>query len=222
MNAGRALAAREIAWQRAFVSEIFHNLSQPLTALHCSLDLALRRGSSLEQLRTDVQAALEATEHLRQRLLQLRELNDALDPGDTSLTDLAEFLRRFCDDMQPLFDSGGQRFELQVEPESIMVRVNAARIERAMFRFFVYLLRYAAHGSVLKMKARRHGNRAEICIDTDSPLPVPPSDEGSPQPYSCEIELLRRTFRAAEGDFCRRRSSGERSTWCGHLPLAGS
>ena len=77
-------AAQEIADQRTFVSDIFHKLSQPLTALHCSLELSLARDETAEEYRASVEAALQNADRLRQGLLLMRELSDADDPGDIS------------------------------------------------------------------------------------------------------------------------------------------
>ena len=42
MAAAERIAERELKLNGTLVSEVFHNLSQPLTALHCELELALR------------------------------------------------------------------------------------------------------------------------------------------------------------------------------------
>ena len=47
--------------QHSFVSEVFHNLSQPLTALQCSLELSLFRDQTIDELRTSVETALQNT-----------------------------------------------------------------------------------------------------------------------------------------------------------------
>ncbi len=100
--------AQELKLNGALISEVFHNLSQPLTALHCELELALRRDQTVEELRGSVQAALEDAERLRQRLLLVRALNDASNPGDLSQpTELCELFRQLHEDMLPLFALGG-------------------------------------------------------------------------------------------------------------------
>ena len=62
-----------------FASSVFHDLSQPLTALHCSLELALLQDQTIEEFRASVEGALRAADRLRQQLLLLRELHDADD-----------------------------------------------------------------------------------------------------------------------------------------------
>jgi small-conductance mechanosensitive channel len=58
------------------LSEIFHTLSQPLTALECGMELSLRQDKTVKQLRTRMQTLLEITQLLHQRLLELRALRD--------------------------------------------------------------------------------------------------------------------------------------------------
>jgi len=65
------------------LSEVFHGISQPLTALECGLELSLRQDKDSAQLRAQVKAALESAQILHQRVVVLRMLLDAGDPGDT-------------------------------------------------------------------------------------------------------------------------------------------
>ena len=83
MSAPAAASTAGVAPGHDFAANVFHDLSQPLTALHCSLELALARDQTIEEFRASVEAALHNAERLRQRLLLLRELSDADDPGDT-------------------------------------------------------------------------------------------------------------------------------------------
>ena len=66
------------------ISEVFHGISQPLTALECGLELSLRYDKSSAQLRARVRAALESAQLLHQRVVELRRLLDAGNPDDTS------------------------------------------------------------------------------------------------------------------------------------------
>ncbi len=116
---------RAMERQRSFVSEVFHNLSQPLTALHCSLELSLFRDQTADELRAGIATALENAACLRQRLLLLRELNQASEPGDLSLpTDLNELLRDLREELLPLFESAGQQFDLHLEAGQLQVGGN--------------------------------------------------------------------------------------------------
>jgi hypothetical protein len=61
---------------------IFHLLSQPLTALHCSLELALITGGDLHDYRRSIESALENADRLRSRLLLAREMAEAYERSD--------------------------------------------------------------------------------------------------------------------------------------------
>jgi signal transduction histidine kinase len=204
------------------VSEVFHNLSQPLTALHCELELALRRDRTVEELRSSIQAALEDAARLRQRLLLVRALSDAADPGDLSQpTELCELFRHMREDMLSLFASAGQKFELELDCGVVRVRANQARLTRALFAFLEYLFRHSAEGSVLTIRVQVIAGQADIRITAATCLPVAPSVDGSVSiPYSCEIEMARRSFRAVDGEFALVSAGDDQSVWRAALPLA--
>ncbi|MFZ0312623.1 MAG: hypothetical protein WAL85_07955 [Candidatus Korobacteraceae bacterium] len=215
--------AQELKLNGALISEVFHSLSQPLTALHCELELALRRDQTVEEWRGSVQAALEDAERLRQRLLLVRALNDASNPGDLSHpTELCELFRQLHEDMLPLFASAGQKFELELECGAVRVRANQARLTRALFAFLEYLFRHSAEGSVLAIRVHIiAGQQAEIRITAATCLPVAPSlDESLSIPYSCEIEMARRSFHAVGGEFALLSAGADQSQWRARLPLA--
>ena len=103
--------AESMSSHGSFVSDVLHKLSQPLTALHCSLELSLVRDQTSEEFRASVEAALQNAERLRQNLLLLRELSDADDPGDISApVQLQELLQEARQDFLPVCESAGGFF----------------------------------------------------------------------------------------------------------------
>ena len=127
MSPGAQNQPGDASGQSSFVSEVFHKLSQPLTALQCSLELCLERDKSPQEFRASVGAALENVERLRQRLLLLRELNDADDPGDISKpVQLQELLQELQQDFLPVCESVGGYFTVSCEP--LRVRGNGAKL----------------------------------------------------------------------------------------------
>ncbi len=208
--------------EAAFLSEVFHDLSQPLTALHCTLDLALQQDRTVVQLRASVQSALDNAERLRQRLLLIRALKDANDPGEfAELIDVSALLRELAEDMSPLFDSSGRTLALHIGDEPLLVRADKTRLVRGLFAFVEYLFRYLPERATLAV-GLDHGTegRAEIRIESPGYLPVGPDSGAGGSPYSCETELVRRTFLAAGGEFELTSCDTDRSVWLGTLPLA--
>jgi signal transduction histidine kinase len=220
---GAQVSTAEVDVQPSFVAEVFHNLSQPLTALHCSLELALFRDCNLEDLRGSVEAALQSADCLRQRLLLLRDLNDALDPGDLSQpTDLHELLTELHQELLPLFDSAGQQFDLGLECGPRLVRANKNKLMRALFYFLEYLFRYSPPGATLSLQVHCTEDRqAEISVAAASCLPVAPSAENeSVPPCSCEIEIARRTLQSVGGNFVLVTHAPNHTSWKLIVPLA--
>lgn len=215
--------ALESEGQRAFISEVFHNLSQPLTALHCSLELALCRDISAEELRNSLLEALQCTERLRQRLLLVRALNEADDGGDlTQSTDLTSLFNDLRDDLLPLFESANRKLVLTTSCEGLKIRGDRARLTQALFCFLEYLFRQSREGETVNIDIyAAESNHVNIHIAAPVCLPsnLPSQKESGPQ-YACEIELARRTFRAIGGELSLVSSAGDRRTWVARLPLA--
>ena len=219
MSAPASVSTAEIAPRRDFASNVFHELSQPLTALHCSLELALVRDQTIEEFRASVEAALHAAGRLRQRLLLLRELSDAEDPEDTS-TPLAldQLLQQLREEMLPLFESAGRCFELTVV--SVEVAANEAKLARGFFYLLEFLLRCPSPSHSLTMHGeRKDQQQVEICIaGCGVRVDAGPSDDHSEPDWSGELEIARRTFRAIGGDLIWSASTGLPGVWIVRLP----
>src|SRR5271166_50161 len=158
--------AKEAADQGGFVSDALHKLSQPLTALQCSLELSLIRDQTSAEFRASVEAALENADRLRQRLLLLRELSDADDPGDISAPiDLQRLLQELREDLLPVFESAGGRFDLTCHP--VQIRGNGTKLTRAFFYLLEYLLRSSPRGRLTVRVDQTHGQQVEIRITSD-------------------------------------------------------
>lgn len=206
-----------MALRRDFLSQVFHDLSQPLTALQCSLELALVGDQTLAEYRTAVEAALHNAERLRRRLLLLRELSDAEDPGDISVpVALDQLLRQLREDMLPLFETAGRSFELTCE--AAIVPANETKLMRAFFYLLEFLLRCASpnHGLNL-IGAHSSKKRFDICIEgCRACLNPDPADDCLQPDWTGELEIARRTFCAIGGEL--KRMPGPPSVWCVQLP----
>jgi hypothetical protein len=211
-------AALELAVGRDFASNVFHDLSQPLTALQCSLELALVHDQTIGEFRASVEAAVHAAESLRQRLLLLRALSDAEDPGDTSAPlALDRLLLQLREDMLPLFESAGRSFELSCEPVEVLA--NEGKLTRGFFYLLEFLLRCPSPSHGLSMRGGRREHQAEICIaGCAAQVDVAPSDHCSEPDWSGELEIARRTFRALGGDLRWSVLAGLAGVWIVQLP----
>ena len=79
---------------RQLISDLFHQLSQPLTTLRCSLELALLQTLTTEQYREAVGQALSQAEKASWSATAIRELLDAGQVGpDLEVLELRRRLR---------------------------------------------------------------------------------------------------------------------------------
>ena len=140
-------------------------------------------------------------------------------------TDLAELFRDLHQDMLPLFAASGVGLELDIDHHPILVRGNKDRLLQALFCFLEYLLRYARTGNTIAIRVGASGEQAEVVIRADSSLPIGISAESSaaeidPGPYSCEVEIVRRSFRAPGGEFALASYGPEATIWRATLPCS--
>ena len=220
MNLHSTVSTPALTADPDFASNVFHDLSQPLTALHCSLELALLQDQTIEEFRASVEAALGAADRLRQQLLLLRELHDADDPGNTSAPlALDQLLQQLREDMLPLFESAARSFDLACE--SVRVPANEAKLTRGFFYLFEFLLRCGSPDQALIMRGERTSpQQVEIRIaGCGARVDSGPSDDRSQPDWSGELEIARRTFRAIGGDLLWMSTDGLSGTWIVRLPL---
>jgi len=179
----------------------------------------LVRDQTLEEFRASVEAALQNAERLRQRLLLLRELSDAEDPGDTS-TPLAldQILQQLREDMLPLFESAGRSFELTCE--AVKVPANEAKLVRGFFYLLEFLLRCPSPSHGLSMRGeRKDQQQVEICIaGCGARVAAAPSDDCCEPDWNGELEIARRTFCAVGGDLIWSACPGLPGVWIVRLP----
>jgi hypothetical protein len=212
-------AAQEIADQRTFVSDVFHNLSQPLTALHCSLELSLARDETAEEYRASVEAALQNADRLRQSLLLMRELSDAEDPGDISApVALHKLLLELREDLLPVFESAGVDFDVTCDP--VQVSGNEAKLTRAFFYLLEYLQRSFPQSSLDVCVQQKNRQQAEVRMTLFHTVAAADSGEDLCDLASAgEVGIARRTFRAVGGDLGVE-SATQQSVWIASLLLA--
>ena len=204
----------------SLASDVFHQLSQPLTALLCSLELSLTRDQTLEEFRFSVEAALQNAERLRQHLLLLRELSDADDPGDMSApVDLQQLLQALQEDLLPVFESAGGH--INVECEAMQIRGNAAKLTRSFFYLLGYLERSSPQAALSVGVEKINGRHAEVRMTLSDGLSwAAPSGDLSEPVSAGEVEIARRTFRALGGDLELVESASGQTVWTASLPIA--
>ena len=187
--------------ERDLVSDIYHTLSQPLTALECGLEVSLRQDNTVAQLRARVASALVTAQVLHQRLLEARTLQDAGDAGDTTLpVPVQDLLSQLQEDF--LLVARSAKVKLRVKCEPAMVRGNEARLRSGFFHLFEYLMgtcpaHHTVHirgvrtsSAVLEVQFTNGGSTRSKAIEPARA--VSPGDMG--------LRIAQRIFRAVGGD----------------------
>ncbi len=194
-----ALSAQQL--DREALSEIFHNLSQPLTALECGLEVSLRQDKTVARLRARMASALEAARLLRQRFLEARALQDAGDAGDTTLpVPVAALLLLLQEDFLPVARSS--KVELTVDSEPAMVRGNEAHLRNGFFHLFEFLLHASPPRRSLRIRGARISPTAyevKFAIEGSSkPKAIRRAQAASP--IDMDLRIAQRIFQAVDGD----------------------
>ncbi len=104
--------AEWVAYRRA-VSEVFHALSQPITALQCSLELTIRRARTAEEMQAGLRESLESSQRLIAVLGWLRKFAEASEPRGCTTIKLQEILQSWQKEMLPVADSLGKRVDVE-------------------------------------------------------------------------------------------------------------
>lgn len=132
MGTGNVAGDQEWRWRHQFVSDIYHALSQPLTALHCSLELALRKQQSPQEQNGALRDALTMAASAIESAKFLRLMVEAENPGDVKPVLLARVLRDIRDELNPVAESQGTEIICSCGTETV-VSADPRRLREALF-----------------------------------------------------------------------------------------
>lgn len=135
-------------WREKTISELFHMISQPLTGLHCLLEVSLLKKQKAEGYRRDIQQALEAASRLVESLRQARELAEADTPGDLKIVDLSQVVRDVAAEFAPLLEMT-HTAPITSFDNAVFVRADREKLRRAIFYLFDNVLHDLPLGSEL-------------------------------------------------------------------------
>ena len=139
--------------RRKMISDAFHSLNQPLTGLHCGLEIALQKPRTDEEYRNRIGTGLENAGAILQLIRAVRLLVDAADPGERFGTvDLALVL-------------GQLKGELEVVAEALQVEVTI-HCEQHSNLMADPLKLMAALGTLADEQIRSAGSGAQVEIET--------------------------------------------------------
>jgi hypothetical protein len=161
--------------QNPWIPELFHALNQPLTALHCSFELALHQPRSEQEYRNCLLAGLEKAAQASALASGIRELFEAAEPdGKSSTLLLQDQVREAVEHFLPVANDAGTAIILHGKG-NFRARFDSDRLRRALFYIFDLILTLArsevltiwmkkeadAHHATLEFTCKSHGARSE-------------------------------------------------------------
>lgn len=139
LSPGTSAAAAEYD-SRQLVSDLFHQLSQPLTTLCCSLELALLQTPSADQYGEIVSQALNEAEKVSTLVTAIRELLEAGQaPEAGEMLDLRRAVEDAVGDLLPVAESAGVQVCYLPGP-GCPVWFDALRLRQALFHLIGFVI----------------------------------------------------------------------------------
>jgi signal transduction histidine kinase len=190
------------------VSDLFHQLSQPLTTLCCSLELAQLQNPTPEQYGEIVNRSLEQAEKASWLATAIRELFDAGQAGeDGEVLELRSVVEDAVADLLPVAQSAG--VQISYSPRApCPVWFDPQRLRQALFHLLAFGFASGGPGAVLKIEVEERGAKAWLTLilsghgEFDGVSPPRPNHDHLPDDMARRLGLgIRRAiFEAAGGD----------------------
>ncbi len=129
-----------------------HRLSQPLTALHGSLELALLEHSAAGACRAELERLLKITQQAVRMVVALGEWAEALTPHPgTQRIQLGTMIREAMEEVRCLADSREVRMKLQL-PRALPVWGDTERLREVLLRSFILALGTVQDKSLVRIR----------------------------------------------------------------------
>jgi two-component system heavy metal sensor histidine kinase CusS len=171
----------------SLLAAIAHRLSQPLTALRGTLELARLKAKSAAEYRAAVEKALESADRVAWLLQELRELAEASAPaGEVALTNLDEVTGSVLEDLRPLAAARGVVIENRLE-KSFEARTYPEHLYQVLLKAVHHAILRSPEGKTVRIDLRSVPDGAQWVI----------ADEGAPFPFA-ETELALNTLLAGQ------------------------
>jgi C4-dicarboxylate-specific signal transduction histidine kinase len=150
------------------LTHVAHLLSQPLTALRGSLELALLTEQEPAGLCRAVQEALELAEEMVRRVALLRELAEAeTGVAEAGSVLVGELAAEVLDELRPLAESREIRLQM-LKNKSTEVWAPRARLRQALLKIIYLVIQRQPGGRTVQVDLLRAGRKGCLEIHTDA------------------------------------------------------
>ena len=161
--------AAALTESQQLVSDLFHQLSQPLTTLCCGLELALLQTPSREQYGEIVSQALGQAEKASALATAIRELFDAGQPsGRGDLLELRRAVEEVITDLLPVAESAGVQVCF-VPGSACAVWFDASRLRQGLFHLLGFAIGSSGSGAALTIDLAEPGAEALLALTISGP-----------------------------------------------------
>jgi K+-sensing histidine kinase KdpD len=181
-------ATSEAGESRQLVSDLFHQLSQPLTTLCCSLELALLQTPTAEQYREVVSQALCHAEKVSSLATAIRELFDAgqAEEEGGEILDLRTALAETVSDLLPVAESSGVQVSKFPGP-ACPVWLDAPRLRQGLFHLVGFVMGWDSPAAELRIELTSQGAGVRLALTASRE-----SARDQPSSANSDQELLQR------------------------------
>ena len=169
LAAGETPEVREAGAIPSILASVAHQMSQPLTALRGTLELALLKASSIREHRISEEKALAAAEELARILQGVRELAEAYTPvGESVPVELSELVREVVEDLRPVALSRRVAIQLDAAP-GMDVLGDRPRLYGALLKLVHLAVERSSPRSGVRVSLRVAGEDAQIAVEDEGP-----------------------------------------------------
>jgi signal transduction histidine kinase len=181
---GKPTAA--VSESQQLVSDLFHQLSQPLTTMCCALELALLQPPSLEQYGEIVSQALGQAEKASALATAIRELIEASQPSEGgAVLELGRAVDDAVADLLPVAESAGVQVCFVSGP-ACPVWFDAPRLRQGLFHLIGFAIGSGGAGAAVRIELAEREAETMLALTVSGPCAVDDLSGDS------DLELLRR------------------------------
>ncbi len=161
--------AAALTESQQLVSDLFHQLSQPLTTLCCALELALLQTPTREQYSEIVSQALGQAEKASALATAIRELFDAGQPGGRGdLLELRQAVEEVIADLMPVAESAGVQVCF-VPGSACTVWFDASRLRQGLFHLIGFAIDSGGSGEAITIELAEQAAEAMLALTISDP-----------------------------------------------------
>lgn len=198
---------KQIESRREFISEAFHTFNQPLTAMHCGLELCLLKERSEEEYRQRIEDALAHAGTVLQLSKAVRELAEAADPGeDLQNVELQPVLSALGEDLAVIAEAAVVALKLTCSND-VVVRADPGKLARHIGNLASILMRALEPGGNVGICAEREGKDILIVLSGVGRQRLPVEDGVQTKLDGIRVDAASSYLWTLGGDFHKDRSS---------------